>query len=179
MKPVTRRAFIAAAAACPLIVANAEPALAAKKKKSKKKTAEVGETVVVKTKKGTLKIAVDGCESSQALTSDYSNYDQVGDGNSVVAVMLVVKNVNVELGDYEQVEYQRFGIDFTDADGVSLTPFDSGNDYKGYSCALAGYLTALEGQTDREAVFVQVPAGTESIISKLGKTKVTVPITYL
>lgn len=179
MKSVSRRAFVTAALVAPLALADANVAFAAKKKKKKKKalTAEVGQAVAI-SKKGKLNVTVVGCESSDDLDWSYAEGGQtIADENCVIALMLVVDNKSVKT-PYEGMgfEYQLHGVDFTDVDGISLTPFNSGSDYKGYGCALSGYFNAEKGQADREVLFFQVPRETAEIVAVLGKTKVTVPV---
>lgn len=149
------------------------------KKKAVRKTANVGDAVEVKSKLGKLTITVEGCDASQSLTQQYQDgSEEIADGNVVCALMLIVGNESVKDPDgNDGFNYTQAGIDFTTPDGVSVTPFSSGYDYKGYGDALAGYMLANKGQTDREAVFFQVPDSTQEIIAKLGDTDVTVPIT--
>lgn len=187
---LSRRAFIATVAAGAIGLAGCgtsgqEPSGSAKqekkpkaKKKAVRKTANVGDAVEVKSKLGKLTITVEGCDASQSLTQKYQGgSEEIADGNVVCALMLIVGNKSVEDPDgNDGFEYTQAGIDFTTSDGVSLTPFSSGYDYKGYGDALAGYMLANKGQTDREAVFFQVPDSTQEIIAKLGDTDVTVPI---
>ena len=188
---LSRRAFIATVAAGAIGLAGCgtsgqEPSGSAKKekkpkakKKAVRKTANVGDAVEVKSKLGKLTITVEGCDASQSLTQQYQDgSEEIADGNVVCALMLIVGNESVEDPDgNDGFEYTQAGIDFTTPDGVSVTPFSSGYDYKGYGDALAGYMLANKGQTDREAVFFQVPDSTQEIIAKLGDTDVTVPIT--
>lgn len=188
---LSRRAFIATVAAGAIGLAGCgtsgqEPSGSAKqekkpkaKKKAVRKTANVGDAVEVKSKLGKLTITVEGCDASQSLTQQYQGgSEEIADGNVVCALMLIVGNESVEDPDgNDGFEYTQAGIDFTTPDGVSVTPFSSGYDYKGYGDALAGYMLANKGQTDREAVFFQVPDSTQEIIAKLGDTDVTVPIT--
>lgn len=187
---LSRRAFIATVAAGAIGLAGCgtsgqEPSGSAKKekkpkakKKAVRKTANVGDAVEVKSKLGKLTITVEGCDASQSLTQLYQDgSEEIADGNVVCALMLIVGNESVEDPDgNDGFEYTQAGIDFTTPDGVSVTPFSSGYDYKGYGDALAGYMLANKGQTDREAVFFQVPDSTQEIIAKLGDTDVTVPI---
>lgn len=188
---LSRRAFIATVAAGAIGLAGCgtsgqEPSGSAKqekkpkaKKKAVRKTANVGDAVEVKSKLGKLTITVEGCDASQSLTQKYQDgSEEIADGNVVCALMLIVGNESVEdPNGNDGFEYTQAGIDFTTPDGVSVTPFSSGYDYKGYGDALAGYMLANKGQTDREAVFFQVPDFTQEIIAKLGDTDVTVPIT--
>uniref|UniRef100_UPI00402643C8 hypothetical protein n=1 Tax=Collinsella sp. TaxID=1965294 RepID=UPI00402643C8 len=188
---LSRRAFIATVAAGAIGLAGCgtsgqEPSGSAKqekkpkaKKKTVRKTANVGDAVEVKSKLGKLTITVEGCDASQSLTQKYQDgSEEIADGNVVCALMLIVGNESVEDPDgNDGFDYTQAGIDFTTPDGVSVTPFCSGYDYKGYGDALAGYMLANKGQTDREAVFFQVPDSTQEIIAKLGDTDVTVPIT--
>ena len=188
---LSRRAFIATVAAGAIGLAGCgtsgqEPSGSAKqekkpkaKKKAVRKTANVGDAVEVKSKLGKLTITVEGCDASQSLTQQYQGgSEEIADGNVVCALMLIVGNESVEDPDgNDGFNYTQAGIDFTTPDGVSVTPFSSGYDYKGYGDALAGYMLANKGQTDREAVFFQVPDSTQEIIAKLGDTDVTVPIT--
>lgn len=188
---LSRRAFIATVAAGAIGLAGCgtsgqEPSGSAKqekkpkaKKKAVRKTANVGDAVEVKSKLGKLTITVEGCDASQSLTQQYQDgSEEIADGNVVCALMLIVGNESVEDPDgNDGFDYTQAGIDFTTPDGVSVTPFSSGYDYKGYGDALAGYMLANKGQTDREAVFFQVPDSTQEIIAKLGDTDVTVPIT--
>lgn len=188
---LSRRAFIATVAAGAIGLAGCgtsgqEPSGSAKKekkpkakKKAVRKTANVGDAVEVKSKLGKLTITVEGCDASQSLTQQYQGgSEEIADGNVVCALMLIVGNESVEDPDgNDGFDYTQAGIDFTTPDGVSVTPFSSGYDYKGYGDALAGYMLANKGQTDREAVFFQVPDSTQEIIAKLGDTDVTVPIT--
>ena len=188
---LSRRAFIATVAAGAIGLAGCgtseqEPSGSAKqekkpkaKKKVVRKTANVGDAVEVKSKLGKLTITVEGCDASQSLTQQYQGgSEEIADGNVVCALMLIVGNESVEDPDgNDGFNYTQAGIDFTTPDGVSVTPFSSGYDYKGYGDALAGYMLANKGQTDREAVFFQVPDSTQEIIAKLGDTDVTVPIT--
>lgn len=188
---LSRRAFIATVAAGAIGLAGCgtsgqEPSGSAKqekkpkdKKKAVRKTANVGDAVEVKSKLGKLTITVEGCDASQSLTQKYQGgLEDIADGNVVCALMLIVGNESVEdPNGNDGFEYTKAGIDFTTPDGVSVTPFSSGYDYKGYGDALAGYMLANKGQTDREAVFFQVPDSTQEIIAKLGDTDVTVPIT--
>lgn len=188
---LSRRAFIATVAASAIGLAGCgtsgqEPSGSAKqekkpkaKKKAVRKTANVGDAVEVKSKLGKLTITVEGCDASQSLTQQYQGgSEEIADGNVVCALMLIVGNESVEDPDgNDGFDYTQAGIDFTTPDGVSVTPFSSGYDYKGYGDALAGYMLANKGQTDREAVFFQVPDSTQEIIAKLGDTDVTVPIT--
>lgn len=188
---LSRRAFIATVAAGAIGLAGCgtggqEPSGSAKqekkpkaKKKAVRKTANVGDAVEVKSKLGKLTITVEGCDASQSLTQKYhGGSEEIADGNVVCALMLVVGNESVkDPNGNDGFEYTQAGIDFTTPDGVSVTPFSSGYDYKGYGDALAGYMLANKGQTDREAVFFQVPDSTQEIIAKLGDTDVTVPIT--
>lgn len=188
---LSRRAFIATVAAGAIGLAGCgtsgqEPSGSAKqekkpkaKKKAVRKTANVGDAVEVKSKLGKLTITVEGCDASQSLTQQYQGgSEEIADGNVVCALMLIVGNDSVEDPDgNDGFDYTQAGIDFTTPDGVSVTPFSSGYDYKGYGDALAGYMLANKGQTDREAVFFQVPDSTQEIIAKLGDTDVTVPIT--
>lgn len=190
---LSRRAFIATVAAGAIGLAGCgtsgqEPSGSAKKeekpkakKKDVRKTANVGDAVEVKSKLGKLTITVEGCDASQSLTQKYQGgSEDIADGNVVCALMLIVDNESVEDPDgNDGFEYTQAGIDFTTPDGVSVTPFCSGYDYKGYGDALAGYMLANKGQTDREAVFFQVPDSTQEIIAKLGDTDVTVPITHV
>lgn len=187
---LSRRAFIATVAASAIGLAGCgtsgqEPSGSAKqekkpkaKKKAVRKTANVGDAVEVKSKLGKLTITVEGCDASQSLTQQYQGgSEEIADGNVVCALMLIVGNESVEDPDgNDGFDYTQAGIDFTTPDGVSVTPFSSGYDYKGYGDALAGYMLANKGQTDREAVFFQVPDSTQEIIAKLGDTNVTVPI---
>lgn len=187
---LSRRAFIATVAAGAIGLAGCgtsgqEPSGSAKqekkpkaKKKAVRKTANVGDAVEVKSKLGKLTITVEGCDASQSLTQQYQDgSEEIADGNVVCALMLIVGNESVEDPDgNDGFNYTQAGIDFTTPDGVSVTPFSSGYDYKGYGDALAGYMLANKGQTDREAVFFQVPDSTQEIIAKLGDTDVTVPI---
>lgn len=187
---LSRRAFIATVAAGAIGLAGCgtsgqEPSGSAKqkkkpkaKKKAVRKTANVGDAVEVKSKLGKLTITVEGCDASQSLTQLYQGgSEEIADGNVVCALMLIVGNESVEDPDgNDGFDYTQAGIDFTTPDGVSVTPFSSGYDYKGYGDALAGYMLANKGQTDREAVFFQVPDSTQEIIAKLGDTDVTVPI---
>ena len=187
---LSRRAFIATVAASAIGLAGCgtsgqEPSGSAKqekkpkaKKKAVRKTANVGDAVEVKSKLGKLTITVEGCDASQSLTQQYQGgSEEIADGNVVCALMLIVGNESVEDPDgNDGFNYTQAGIDFTTPDGVSVTPFSSGYDYKGYGDALAGYMLANKGQTDREAVFFQVPDSTQEIIAKLGDTDVTVPI---
>lgn len=187
---LSRRAFIATVAAGAIGLAGCgtsgqEPSGSAKqekkpkaKKKAVRKTANVGDAVEVKSKLGKLTITVEGCDASQSLTQQYQGgSEEIADGNVVCALMLIVGNESVEDPDgNDGFDYTQAGIDFTTPDGVSVTPFSSGYDYKGYGDALAGYMLANKGQTDREAVFFQVPDSTQEIIAKLGDTDVTVPI---
>lgn len=187
----SRRAFIATVAAGAIGLAGCgtsgqEPSGSAKqekkpkaKKKAVRKTANVGDAVEVKSKLGKLTITVEGCDASQSLTQQYQGgSEEIADGNVVCALMLIVGNESVKDPDgNDGFNYTQAGIDFTTPDGVSVTPFSSGYDYKGYGDALAGYMLANKGQTDREAVFFQVPDSTQEIIAKLGDTDVTVPIT--
>lgn len=188
---LSRRAFIATVAAGAIGLAGCgtsgqEPSGSAKqekkpkaKKKAVRKTANVGDAVEVKSKLGKLTITVEGCDASQSLTQQYQGgSEEIADGNVVCALMLIVGNESVKdpYGN-DGFEYTQAGIDFTTPDGVSVTPFCSGYDYKGYGDALAGYMLANKGQTDREAVFFQVSDSTQEIIAKLGDTDVTVPIT--
>lgn len=187
---LSRRAFIATVAAGAIGLAGCgtsgqEPSGSAKqekkpkaKKKTVRKTANVGDAVEVKSKLGKLTITVEGCDASQSLTQLYQDSsEEIADGNVVCALMLIVGNESVKDPDgNDGFEYTQAGIDFTTPDGVSVTPFCSGYDYKGYGDALAGYMLANKGQTDREAVFFQVPDSTQEIIAKLGDTDVTVPI---
>lgn len=187
---LSRRAFIATVAASAIGLAGCgtsgqEPSGSAKqekkpkaKKKAVRKTANVGDAVEVKSKLGKLTITVEGCDASQSLTQQYQGgSEEIADGNVVCALMLIVGNESVEDPDgNDGFDYTQAGIDFTTPDGVSVTPFSSGYDYKGYGDALAGYMLANKGQTDREAVFFQVPDSTQEIIAKLGDTDVTVPI---
>ena len=149
------------------------------KKKAVRKTANVGEAVKVESKLGKLTVTVDGCDASLSLTQDYMDgSEEIADGNVVCALMLIVGNESVKDPDGDDgFDYMQAGIDFTTPDGVSVSPFSSGSDYKGYACALGGWMNAQKGQTDREAVFFQVPDSTQEIIAKLGDTDVTVPIT--
>lgn len=188
---LSRRAFIATVAAGAIGLAGCgtsgqEPSGSAKqekkpkaKKKAVRKTANVGDAVEVKSKLGKLTITVEGCDASQSLTQKYQGgSEEIADSNVVCALMLIVGNESVEDPDgNDGFNYTQAGIDFTTPDGVSVTPFSSGYDYKGYGDALAGYMLANKGQTDREAVFFQVPDSTQEIIAKLGDTDVTVPIT--
>lgn len=188
---LSRRAFIATVAAGAIGLAGCgtsgqEPSGSAKqekkpkaKKKAVRKTANVGDAVEVKSKLGKLTITVEGCDASQSLTQLYQDgSEEIADGNVVCALMLIVGNESVkDPNGNDGFEYTQAGIDFTTPDGVSVTPFSSGYDYKGYGDALAGYMLANKGQTDREAVFFQVPDSTQEIIAKLGDTDVTVPIT--
>ena len=188
---LSRRAFIATVAAGAIGLAGCgtsgqEPSGSAKqekkpkaKKKAVRKTANVGDAVEVKSKLGKLTITVEGCDASQSLTQQYQGgLEEIADGNVVCALMLIVGNESVKDPDgNDGFNYTQVGIDFTTPDGVSVTPFSSGYDYKGYGDALAGYMLANKGQTDREAVFFQVPDSTQEIIAKLGDTDVTVPIT--
>lgn len=192
---LSRRAFIAMVAAGALglegcgstEVVSSGSSESAKKAKAKKKaekkavrkTANVGDAVEVKSKLGKLTITVEGCDASQSLTQSYMDgSEEIADGNVVCALMLIVGNESVkDPNGNDGFEYTQAGIDFTTPDGVSVTPFSSGYDYKGYGDALAGYMLANKGQTDREAVFFQVPDSTQEIIAKLGDTDVTVPIT--
>lgn len=188
---LSRRAFIATVAAGAIGLAGCgtsgqEPSGSSKqekkskaKKKAVRKTANVGDAVEVKSKLGKLTITVEGCDASQSLTQQYQGgSEEIADGNVVCALMLIVGNESVEDPDgNDGFDYTQAGIDFTTPDGVSVTPFSSGYDYKGYGDALAGYMLANKGQTDREAVFFQVPDSTQEIIAKLGDTDVTVPIT--
>lgn len=188
---LSRRAFIATVAAGAIGLAGCgtsgqEPSGSVKqekkpkaKKKAVRKTANVGDAVEVKSKLGKLTITVEGCDASQSLTQQYQGgSEEIADGNVVCALMLIVGNESVEdPNGNDGFEYTQAGIDFTTPDGVSVTPFSSGYDYKGYGDALAGYMLANKGQTDREAVFFQVPDSTQEIIAKLGDTDVTVPIT--
>lgn len=188
---LSRRAFIATVAAGAIWLAGCgtngqEPSGSAKqekkpkaKKKAVRKTANVGEAVKVESKLGKLTITVEGCDASQSLTQKYQGgSEEIADGNVVCALMLIVGNESVKDPDgNDGFNYTQAGIDFTTPDGVSVTPFSSGYDYKGYGDALAGYMLANKGQTDREAVFFQVPDSTQEIIVKLGDTDVTVPIT--
>ena len=188
---LSRRAFIAMVAAGVLGVegcgstegvssGSSESGKKAKaKKKAVRKTANVGDAVEVKSKLGKLTITVEGCDASQSLTQQYQGgLEEIADGNVVCALMLIVGNESVKDPDgNDGFDYTQAGIDFTTPDGVSVTPFSSGYDYKGYGDALAGYMLANKGQTDREAVFFQVPDSTQEIIAKLGDTDVTVPIT--
>lgn len=188
---LSRRAFIATVAAGAIGLAGCgtsgqEPSGSAKqekkpkaKKKAVRKTANVGDAVEVKSKLGKLTITVEGCDASQSLTQKYQDgSEEIADGNVVCALMLIVGNESVKDPDGDDgFEYMQAGIDFTTPDGVSVSPFSSGSDYKGYACALGGWMNAQKGQTDREAVFFQVPDSTQEIIAKLGDTDVTVPIT--
>lgn len=188
---LSRRAFIATVAAGAIGLAGCgtsgqKPSGSAKqekkskaKKKAVRKTANVGDAVEVKSKLGKLTITVEGCDASQSLTQQYQGgSEEIADGNVVCALMLIVGNESVkDPNGNDGFEYTQAGIDFTTPDGVSVTPFCSGCDYKGYGDALAGYMLANKGQTDREAVFFQVPDSTQEIIAKLGDTDVTVPIT--
>lgn len=188
---LSRRAFIATVAAGAIGLAGCgtsgqEPSGSAKqekkpkaKKKAVRKTTNVGDAVEVKSKLGKLTITVEGCDASQSLTQQYQGgSEEIADGNVVCALMLIVGNESVKDPDgNDGFNYTQAGIDFTTPDGVSVTPFSSGYDYKGYGDALAGYMLANKGQTDREAVFFQVPDSTQEIIAKLGDTDVTVPIT--
>ncbi len=188
---LSRRAFIATVAAGAIGLAGCgtsgqEPSGSAKqekkpkaKKKAVRKTANVGDAVEVKSKLGKLTITVEGCDASQSLTQQYQGgLEEIADGNVVCALMLIVGNESVkDPNGNNGFDYTQAGIDFTTPDGVSVTPFSSGYDYKGYGDALAGYMLANKGQTDREAVFFQVPDSTQEIIAKLGDTDVTVPIT--
>ena len=188
---LSRRAFIATVAAGAIGLSGCgtsgqEPSGSAKqekkpkaKKKAVRKTANVGDAVEVKSKLGKLTITVEGCDASQSLTQKYhGGSEEIADGNVVCALMLIVGNESVkDPNGNDGFEYTQAGIDFTTPDGVSVTPFSSGYDYKGYGDALAGYMLANKGQTDREAVFFQVPDSTQEIIAKLGDTDVTVPIT--
>lgn len=190
---LSRRAFIATVAAGAIGLAGCgtsgqEPSGSAKqekkpkaKKKAVRKTANVGDAVEVKSKLGKLTITVEGCDASQSLTQQYQDgSEEIADGNVVCALMLIVGNESVKDPDgNDGFNYTQAGIDFTTPDGVSVTPFSSGYDYKGYGDALAGYMLANKGQTDREAVFFQVPDSTQEIIAKLGDTDVTVPITRI
>lgn len=190
---LSRRAFIATVAAGAIGLAGCgtsgqEPSGSAKqekkpkaKKKAVRKTANVGDAVEVKSKLGKLTITVEGCDASQSLTQQYQGgSEEIADGNVVCALMLIVGNESVkDLDGNDGFNYTQAGIDFTTPDGVSVTPFSSGYDYKGYGDALAGYMLANKGQTDREAVFFQVPNSTQEIIAKLGDTDVTVPITHV
>ena len=187
---LSRRAFIATVAAGAIGLAGCgtngqEPSGSTKqekkpkaKKKAVRKTANVGDAVEVKSKLGKLTITVEGCDASQSLTQQYQDgSEEIADGNVVCALMLIVGNESVKDPDgNDGFNYTQAGIDFTTPDGVSVTPFSSGYDYKGYGDALAGYMLANKGQTDREAVFFQVPDSTQEIIVKLGDTDVTVPI---
>lgn len=143
-----------------------------------KQTAEVGEEVSVETSWGDLWITIDGCVVDDALNELYK--DELGDGNVACAMLLVVDNESAkdEGTSDSSLFYQHFWIDFLDSDGVSLTPFNSGNDYKGYACALDGFLNAKEGQKDKEAIFFQIPEGTESITAQLGNFEIQVPVEY-
>lgn len=188
---LSRRAFIATVAAGAIGLAGCgtngqEPSGSAKqekkpkaKKKAVRKTANVGDAVEVKSKLGKLTITVEGCDASQSLTQQYQDgSEEIADGNVVCALMLIVGNESVkDPNGNNGFDYIQAGIDFTTPDGVSVTPFSSGYGYKGYGDALAGYMLANKGQTDREAVFFQVPDSTQEIIAKLGDTDVTVPIT--
>lgn len=188
---LSRRAFIATVAAGAIGLAGCgtsgqKPSGSAKqekkskvKKKAVRKTANVGDAVEVKSKLGKLTVTVEGCDASQSLTQQYQGgSEEIADGNVVCALMLIVGNESVkDPNGNDGFEYTQAGIDFTTPDGVSVTPFCSGYDYKGYGDALAGYMLANKGQTDREAVFFQVPDSTQEIIAKLGDTDVTVPIT--
>ena len=188
---LSRRAFIATVAAGAIGLAGCgtsgqEPSGSAKqekkpkaKKKAVRKTANVGDAVEVKSKLGKLTITVEGCDASQSLTQQYQDgSEEIADGNVVCALMLIVGNESVKDPDgNDGFEYTQAGIDFTTPDGVSVSPFSSGSDYKGYACAVGGWMNAQKGQTDREAVFFQVPDSTQEIIAKLGDTDVTVPIT--
>ena len=188
---LSRRAFIATVAVGAIGLAGCgtsgqEPSGSAKqekkpkaKKKAVRKTANVGDAVEVKSKLGKLTITVEGCDASQSLTQQYQGgSEEIADGNVVCALMLIVGNESVKDPDgNDGFNYNQAGIDFTTPDGVSVTPFSSGSDYKGYGDALAGYMLANKGQTDRDAVFFQVPDSTQEIIAKLGDTDVTVPIT--
>ena len=190
---LSRRAFIATVAAGAIGLAGCgtsgqEPSGSAKqekkskaKKKAVRKTANVGDAVEVKSKLGKLTITVEGCDASQSLTQQYQGgSEEIADGNVVCALMLIVGNESVKDPDgNDGFNYNQAGIDFTTPDGVSVTPFCSGYDYKGYGDALAGYMLANKGQTDREAVFFQVPDSTQEIIAELGDTDVTVPITHV
>lgn len=187
---LSRRAFIATVAAGAIGLSGCgtsgqEPSGSSKqekkpkaKKKAVRKTANVGDAVEVKSKLGKLTITVEGCDASQSLTQKYQGgSEEIADGNVVCALMLIVGNESVkDPNGNDGFEYKQAGIDFTTPDGVSVTPFSSGYDYKGYGDALAGYMLANKGQTDREAVFFQVPDSTKEIIAKLGDTDVTVPI---
>lgn len=191
---LSRRAFIAMVAAGALGLEgcgstegvssgsseSAKKAKAKKKaeKKAVRKTANVGEAVKVESKLGKLTVTVDGCDASQSLMQSYGDgSEEIADGNVVCALMLIVGNESVkDPDDNDGFEYMQAGIDFTTPDGVSVSPFSSGSDYKGYACALGGWMNAQKGQTDREAVFFQVPDSTQEIIAKLGDTDVTVPI---
>lgn len=188
---LSRRAFIATVAAGAIGLTGCgtsgqEPSGSAKqekkpkaKKKAVRKTANVGDAVEVKSKLGKLTITVEGCDASQSLTQQYQDgSEEIADGNVVCALMLIVGNESVKDPDgNDGFDYTQAGIDFTTPDGVSVSPFSSGSDYKGYACALGGWMNAQKGQTDREAVFFQVPDSTQEIIAKLGDTDVTVPIT--
>lgn len=188
---LSRRAFIATVAAGAIGLAGCgtsgqETSGSAKqekkpkaKKKTVRKTANVGDAVKVESKLGKLTITVEGCDASQSLTQSYMDgSEEIADGNVVCALMLIVGNESVKDPDgNDGFDYMQAGIDFTTPDGVSVSPFSSGSDYKGYACALGGWMNAQKGQTDREAVFFQVPDSTQEIVAKLGDTDVTVPIT--
>lgn len=179
MSNVSRRGFLAVALAAPALLANTNEAFAAKKKKKAKKktkTAELGQEVMV-SRKGKLGITVVGCETSESLTAEYMDCGiTIADENCVIALMLVVNNKSVKTPDDMGFEYRVHGVRFVDTDGVSLSPFNTGSDYKGYACALNGYLNALRGQSDREVLYFQVPRGTSEIAAILGDTKVTIPV---
>lgn len=177
METISRRGFVAAALAMPAVLADADIAFASNKKKKKGKIAEVGQAVSI-SKKGKLSVTVAGCETSESLTAEYmQSGESIADENCVIALMLIVDNKSVKT-PYEGTgfEYESHGVDFVDVDGISLSPFSSGNDYKGYACALGGYLNAQKGQADREVLFFQVPRGTSEIAAILGKVKVAVPV---
>lgn len=188
---LSRRAFIATVAAGAIGLTGCgtsgqEPSGSAKqekkpkaKKEAVRKTANVGDAVKVESKLGKLTVTVDGCDASQSLTQSYMDgSEEIADGNVVCTLMLIVGNESVKDPDgNDGFDYTQAGIDFTTPDGVSVSPFSSGSDYKGYACALGGWMNAQKGQTDREAVFFQVPDSTQAIIAKLGDTDVTVPIT--
>lgn len=162
MKTITRREFVMCIAAAAAMV---QGCAAHTQQESGPAEKQPGDELDVSTKKGEVKVVVDGFDISQKLTADFQGYTQIDADHACGVLMLAVENVSYEdksLGLDGYVDLEKV-LRVKDADGVSLAPMSTGDVYGDYEASAGGIIECDQGEKVRVAVCYSVDPSLEDI----------------
>ena len=107
------------------------------------------------------------------MTEAFAQYGDVTDGYSVCLLLLIIKDVDVELNGNSTYLSK---VWLEDSDGVSATPMNSALAYGEYAAAPGGAFTVSTGQAIRIAIPYQLPDGETSYTVMVDGTEVPVEL---